>query len=160
MADASVLRGALGECWAAEVSGIAYYEALGQRFPEHRYEFDTLALVERTTSELIEAVARRCNVTIDHGEAERIGVEVAQMGNDWGEVLENALSYTPATLRMYQNLADELPEEASVVGQAVVGHERAQIVLFESVVAGKPDDWSAIDAFLERHATEPKPRRT
>jgi hypothetical protein len=111
MVDASVLRGALGECWAAEVSGIAYYEALGQRFPAHRDEFDTLALVERTTSELIEAVARSCNVTIDYGEA-------------------------------------------------VVGHERAQIVLFESVVAGRPEDWSAIDAFLERHATDPVPRRT
>jgi len=159
MPEASLLRDALGECWAAEVSGVAYYETLGRRFPEHRSEFDTLALVERTTRDLIEAVARTCDVSIDHGEAERIGVDVAQLGSDWGEVLENALSYTPATLRMYQNLADVLPEDERVVGQAVVEHERAQIVLFESVVAGKPDDWSAIDAFLERHGAGPLPRR-
>ena len=151
MADANVLQRALGECWAAEVSGVAYYEALRDRFPEHGAEFDVLALVERTTRDLIEAVARRCEVSIDHGEAERIGVEVAQLGNSWGEVLGNALAYTPATLGMYQNLADVLPESESVVGQAVIEHERAQIVLFESAVAGKPDDWSAIDAFLERH---------
>ena len=160
MAKASALRDALRECWAAEVSGVAYYEALGRRFPEHRSEFDILALVERTTRDLIEAVARTCNVSIDHGEAERIGVDVAQLGNGWREVLANALAYTPATLKMYQTLADVLPEEASVVGEAVVEHERAQIVLFESVVAGKPDDWSAIDAFLERHRADPAPRCT
>jgi hypothetical protein len=151
MAEASVLQRALGECWAAEVSGVAYYEALRERLPEHGAEFGVLALVERTTRDLIEVVARRCEVSIDHGEAERIGVDVAQLGNNWAEVLGNALAYTPATLAMYQNLADVLPEEESVVGEAVVEHERAQIVLFESAVAGKPDDWSAIDAFLERH---------
>jgi hypothetical protein len=160
MAEASVLRDALGECWAAEVSGVAYYEALGQRFPEHRSEFDVLALVERTTRDLIEGVARTCDVSIDQREAERVGVDVAQLGNDWGEVLANALTYTPETLRMYQNLADVLPGHASAVGQAVVEHERAQIVLFESVVAGKPDDWSAIEAFLDRHGTDPMPLRT
>ena len=151
MGEASDLQRALGECWAAEVSGVTYYEALGERFPEHRREFNVLALLERTTRDLIEAVAQRCEVSIDHGAAERIGVEVAQLGNDWEEVLEYALAYTPETLRMYENLAKVLPEDESVVGQAVVEHERAQIVLFESTVAGKPDDWSAIDAFLERH---------
>jgi len=45
-----------------------------------------------------------------------------------------------------------LPEDESALGQAVVEHERAQIVLFESAVAGKPYDWSAIDAFLERYS--------
>ncbi|HXW34012.1 MAG TPA: hypothetical protein VEJ87_05490 [Acidimicrobiales bacterium] len=150
MGEASDLQHALGECWAAEVSGVAYYEALGERFPELRQEFNVLASVESTTRDLIEAVARRCEVSIDHGAAERIGVEVAQLGNSWGEVLENALSYTPETLRMYGNLAKVLPEDESVLGQAVVEHERAQIVLFESAVAGKPNDWSAIDAFLER----------
>jgi hypothetical protein len=154
MAEASVLQGALGECWAAEVSGVAYYETLGARLPDHRAEFNLLALVERTTRDLIEPVARRCEVSIDHGEAERIGVDVAQLGNDWGEVLGNALGYTPETLRMYQNLADVLPENESVLGHAVVEHERAQIVLFESVVAGEPEDWSAIDAFLERHGAD------
>ena len=132
MAEATAIQRALGECWAAEVSGVAYYEALRARFPEHAAEFDALALVERTTRDLIEAVARRCDVSIDQGEAERIGVEVSQLGNNWGEVLGNALAYTPATLVMYQNLADVLPEQESLVGQAVVEHERAQIVLFES----------------------------
>lgn len=153
MGEVSDLQRALRECWAAEVSGVAYYEALGERFPERRQEFNVLVLVERTTRDLIAAVARRCGVSIDHGEAERIGVEVAQLGNNWGEVLENALAYTPETLRMYDNLANALPEDEAVVGQAIVEHELAQIVLFESAVAGKPDDWSAINAFLERHGT-------
>jgi rubrerythrin len=151
MQEASDLQRALGECWAAEVSGVAYYEALGERFPERRQDFNVLALVESTTRDLIEAVARRCGVSIDQGAAQRIGVEVAKVGNDWGEVIENALAYTPETLRMYGNLAKVLPEGESVLGQAVVEHERAQIMLFESVVTGKPDDWSAIDAFLEQH---------
>jgi hypothetical protein len=151
MAERSELQRALGECWAAEVSGVAYYEALGERLPDHRTEFDVLASVERTTRDLIEAVARRCEVTIDHDEAERIGVEVAQIGNDWQAVLENALGYTPVTLAMYQKLADVLPEDDSLVGQAVVEHERAQIVLFESTMADTGEDWSAIDAYLERH---------
>jgi hypothetical protein len=73
------------------------------------------------------------------------------VGSDWREVLENALAYTPDTLRMYTNLADVLPEGETALGQAVVEHERAQIVLFECAVAGKAYDWSAIDAFLERH---------
>jgi rubrerythrin len=153
MEEASLVQRALGECWAAEVSGAAYYEALGERFPEHRADFDVLATVERTTRDLIEAVARRYEVSIDYGAAERIGIEVAQSGNDWREVLENALAYTPETLRMYENLANVLPDDESLVGQAVVEHERAQLVLFESAVAGKPDDWSAIEAFLERHGT-------
>ena len=151
MVEVSVLQRALSECWAAEVSGVTYYEALGERFPDHRQEFDVLALVEKTTRDLIEVVARSYEVSIDHGEAERIGVEVAQVGSDWREVLENALAYTPDTLRMYTNLADVLPEDESALGQAVVEHERAQIVLFECAVAGKADDWSAIDAFLEQH---------
>ncbi len=150
MVDVNVLERALSECWAAEVSGVSYYEALGERFPDHRQEFDVLALVEKTTRDLIEAVARRYGVSIDQGEAERIGVEVAQLGNDWGEVLEKALAYTPDTLRMYTNLADVLPEEESALGQAVVEHERAQIVLFECAATGKANDWSAIDAFLEQ----------
>ena len=149
MGEASDLQRALAECWAAEISGVTYYEALGERFPGHRHEFSVLALVEKTTGDLIEAVARRCEVSIDHGEAERIGVEVVKLGNNWGEVFENALAYTPETLRMYENLASLLPEDESALGQAVVEHERAQIVLFESAVAGKPDDWSAIDAFLK-----------
>jgi hypothetical protein len=148
MTEVSALQRALGECWAAEVSGVAYYEALGHRFPEHRQEFGVLAQVERTTRDLIEAVARRYEVSIDHDAAQRIGVEVAQLGNDWEEVLENALGYTPDTLSMYENLANVLPADESFVGQAVVEHERAQIVLFESAAAGKPDDWSAIDTFL------------
>ncbi len=49
-------------------------------------------------------------VSIDHDEAERIGVEVAEVGTDWKEVLANGLAYTPETLRMYTNLADVLPE--------------------------------------------------
>jgi len=155
MVDVNVLESALGECWAAEVSGVSYYETLGERFPAHRQEFDVLALVEKTTRDLIEAVARRYGVSIDQGEAERIGVEAAQLGNDWGEVLENALSYTPDTLRMFKNLADVLPEEESVLGHAVVEHERAQIVLFECAATGRPDDWSAIDAFLEQQAARP-----
>lgn len=149
--EVTVLQRALSECWAAEVSGVAYYEALGERFPEHRQEFDVLALVEKTTRDLIEIVARSYEVSIDHGAAERIGVAVAQVGSDWREVLETALAYTPDTLRMYTNLADVLPEGETALSQAVVEHERAQIVLFECAVAGKAYDWSAIDAFLERH---------
>jgi hypothetical protein len=151
MAETSVLQRALAECWAGEVSGVTYYEALGERFPEHRHEADVLALVEKTTRDLIEAVARSYEVSIDHDAAERIGVEVAQSGSDWREVLEKALAYTPDTLRMFENLADVLPENESALAQAVVEHERAQIALYESVVAGEPCDWSAIDAFLERH---------
>jgi len=151
MAETSDLERALAECWAGEVSGVTYYEALGVRFPEHRHEADVLALVEKTTRDLIEAVARCYEVSIDHEAAERIGVEVAQSGSDWREVLEKALAYTPDTLRMFENLADVLPESESALAQAVVEHERAQIALYESVVAGKPCDWSAIDAFLERH---------
>ena len=154
MADTSVVQGALAECWAGEVSGVTYYEALGDRFPEHRHEADVLALVEKTTRDLIEAVARSYEVSIDHGAAERIGVEVAQSGSDWREALENALSFTPDTLRMFQNLADVLPENESALGQAVVEHERAQIALFESAVAGEPCDWLAIDIFLERHGAD------
>ena len=151
MGEASDLQRALGECWAAEVSGVSYYEALGERFPDHREECDVLALVETTTRDLIELVARRLDVSIDYAEAERIGTEVAKEGNTWREVLESALAYAPMTMSMYQNLADVLPEDESEVGRAVVEHESAQIVLFESAIAGKPDDWSAIDAFLERH---------
>ena len=151
MAETSVFQQALAECWAGEVSGLAYYEALGERFPEHRHEADVLALVERTTRDLIEAVARSYAVSIDHDAAERLGVEVAQSGSDWREVLENALAFTPDTLQMFENLADVLPQEESALGQAAVEHERAQIALYESVVAGEPGDWSAIDAFLERH---------
>ena len=151
MAETSGLQRALAECWAGEVSGVTYYEALGERFPEHRQEADVLALVEKTTRDLIEAVARSYEVSIDHGAAERIGVEVAQSGNDWREVLENALVFAPYTLRMFENLAEVLPEKESALGQAVVEHERAQIALFESAVAGEPCDWSAIDVFLERH---------
>ena len=151
MAETSVLQRALAECWAGEVSGVTYYEALGERFPEHRQEADVLALVEKTTRDLMEAVARSYEVSIDHDAAERIGVEVAQSGSDWREVLANALAYTPDTLRMFENLAEVLPENESALAQAVVEHERAQIALYESVVAGEPGDWSAIDAFLERH---------
>ena len=153
MADTSVVQRALAECWAGEVSGVTYYEALGERFPEHRREAEVLARVERTTRDLIEAVARSYEVSIDHDAAERIGVEVAQSGSDWREVLGNALAFTPNTLRMFENLADVLPENESALGQAVVEHERAQIALYESVVAGERCDWSAIDAFLERHGT-------
>jgi hypothetical protein len=154
MAEITVLQRALAECWAGEVSGLTYYEALGDRFPEHRHEADVLALVEKTTRDLIEAVARSYAVSIDHEAAERIGVEVAQSGSDWREVLEKALAYTPDTLRMFENLADVLPENESDLAQAVVEHERAQIALYESVVAGEPCDWSAIDAFLERHGAD------
>ena len=151
MVETSVVQRALAECWAGEVSGVTYYEALGERFPEHRHEADVLALVEKTTRELIEAVARNYEVSIDDDAAERVGVEVAQLGSDWREVLEKALAFTPDTLRMYENLADVLPENESALAQAVVEHERAQIALYESAVAGEPYDWSAIDAFLERH---------
>ena len=151
MVEVDVLQRALSECWAAEVSGVSYYEALGERFPDHRQEFDVLALVEKTTRDLIEAVARKYEVSIDQGEAERIGIEVAQVGNSWREVLENALAYTPDTLRMYTNLADVLPADESALGQAIVEHERAQIVLFECAATGRTNDWSAIDAFLDRH---------
>ena len=130
MSELSVLQRALGECWSAEVSGVAYYEALGERFPEHRQDFEVLASVERTTRDLIEAVARKYEVFIDQAAAERIGGEVAELGNDWVEVLNNALGYTPATLRMYENLANVLPDDEAG-GRAVVDHERAQIVLFE-----------------------------
>jgi rubrerythrin len=154
MAETTVIQRALAECWAGEISGVAYYEALGERFPEHRHEADVLALVEKTTRDLIEAAARNYDVPIDHDAAERIGVEVAQSGSDWREALENALAFTPYTLRMFENLADVLPENESALGQAVVEHERAQIALYESVVAGEPSDWSAIDAFLERHGAD------
>jgi hypothetical protein len=151
MAEPSVLERALSECWAAEVSGVAYYEALGERFPEHREEADVLALVERTTRDLIEAVARRYDVSIDHAAAEQIGIEVAQVGSSWRDALQNALGYTSDTLTMYTNLADVLPEGESVLADAIVKHERAQIALFESAAAGKQYDWSAIDAYLEQH---------
>ncbi len=151
MVEVDVLQRALSECWAAEVSGVSYYKALGERLPDHRQEFDVLASVEKTTRDLIEAVARRYGVSIDQDEAERIGAEVAEVGNDWKEVLANALAYTPDTLRMYTNLADVLPEEESALGEAVVEHERAQIVLFECAATGRANDWSAIDAFLDQH---------
>ena len=151
MVEVGVLQQALSECWAAEVSGVSYYEALGERFPDHRQEFEVLALVEKTTRDLIAPVAERFGVAIDHGEAERIGIEVAQSGNGWQEVLENALAYTPDTLQMYTNLAEVLPGDESALGQAIVEHERAQIVLFEGAAAGGANDWSAIDAFLDRH---------
>ena len=153
MAEASVVQEALAECWAIEVSGLAFYEALAERFPEHRHEADVLAQVEKATRDLIEAVARRYEVSIDHEATERIGVEVAQSGDDWREALENALAFTPDTLQRFQNLADVLPEKESALGHAVIDHERAQIVLYESVVAGEPPDWSAIDAYLERHTS-------
>jgi len=151
MAEASDLRRALAECWAGEVSGVTYYEALGERFPEHRHEADVLALLEKTTRDLIAAVARGYEVSIDHDAAARIGVDAAQAGSDWREVLENALGYTPHTLQMFENLAKVLPDTESTLAYAVVEHERAQIALYESVVAGEPCDWSSIDAFLERH---------
>jgi rubrerythrin len=150
MVEVDVLQRALSECWAAEVSGVSYYKALGERLPDHCQEFDVLVSVEMTTRDLIEAVARRYGVSIDQDEAERIGVAAAEGGNNWEEVLANALAYTPETLRMYTNLADVLPEEEAALGEAVVEHERAQIVLFESAVAGGANDWSAIDAFLDQ----------
>jgi rubrerythrin len=151
MVEVDVLKRTLSECWAAELSGVSYYEALSERFPDHCQEFDVLALVEKTTRDLIEAVARKYGVSIDHGAAARIGIEVAQVGNSWREVLKNALAYTPDTLRMYTNLADVLPDDESALGQAIVEHERAQMVLFESADKGRANDWSAIDAFLDRH---------
>jgi rubrerythrin len=157
MTEASALQRALAECLVGEVAGVTYYEALGERFPEHRHEADVLVLVEKTTKKLIEDVARSYDVSIDHDAAERIGVEVAQLGSDWQEVLVNALAVTPDTLRMYENLANVLPESESALGRAVVEHERAQIVWFESAVAGAPYDWSAIDVFLEQHGTRRTP---
>jgi hypothetical protein len=151
MAETNVVEQALAECWAAEVSGVAYYEALGERLPDHRHEADVLVLIEQTTRDLIEAVARRHEVSIDHHAAERVGVEVAQSGSDWRAVFESALEFTPHTLRMFENLAEVLPDDELALGQAVVEHERAQITLFESVVAGGTGDWSAINVFLERH---------
>jgi hypothetical protein len=126
-------------------------EPLGERFSEHRHEADVLVRLEKTTRDLIAAVARDHEVSIDHAAAERTGAEVAQSGRDWQEVIANALTFSPYTLRMFENLADVLPRDESALGQAVVEHERAQITLFESVVAGKAGDWSAIDSFLERH---------
>ncbi len=116
MVEVDVLESALSQCWAAEVSGASYYEALGERFPDQRQEFDVLALVERTTRDLIQAVARKYEVSIDQGAAQRIGIEVAKLGNSWREVLENALAYTPDTLRMYTKLADVLPADESALG--------------------------------------------
>jgi hypothetical protein len=150
MAETSVIQSALAECWAGEVSGLAYYEALAERFPEHGDEARVLALVEAVTRDLIEAVARTYDVSIDHDAAKRIGVEVAQSGSDWREVLENALAFTPHTLRMFENLADVLPDSESALGRAVVEHERAQITLYESVVAGGAGDWSQIYDYLAR----------
>jgi rubrerythrin len=155
MVALDVLQRALSECWSAEVSGVSYYETLGERFPEHSEEFDVLALVEKTTRDLIETVARKYEVSIDHAAAERIGIEVAQSGNNWQEALENALAYTPDTLRMYTNLAEVLPEDESALGQAIVQHERAQIVLFKCAVEGRENDWSAIDAYLDEHGVRP-----
>jgi hypothetical protein len=151
MTETSVVQGALAECWAVEVAGVTYYETLGERFPEHRHEADVLALVEKTTRDLIGAVARRYDVSIDDDAAERAGVEFAKAGGDWREVVESASAIASHTLGMFENFADVLPENESALGQAVVEHERAQIVLFESIVANKPGDWSAIDAYLERH---------
>ena len=148
MVDVNVLERALSECWAAEVSGVSYYEALGESGSpiSPLVKFDVLVLVEKTTRDLNEAVARRYGVSIDQGEAELIGVEAAQLGNDWGEVLENALAYTPDTLRMFTNLADVLPEEEFAWGQAVVENERAQMVLFVCAATGRANDWSAIES--------------
>jgi hypothetical protein len=151
MAETSVLQRALAECWSGEVSGVRYYETLGERFPEHRREADVLALLEKTTRDLIEPVARSYEVSIDHDAAERTGVDAAQSGNDWREVMQTALTFASYTLQMFENLADALPQNESALGQAGVEHERAQITLFESVVAGEAGDWSAIDGFLERH---------
>src|SRR5690242_4953485 len=102
MAETSVIQSALAECWVGEVAGLAYYEALGERFPEHRRDAEVLALVERTTRDLIEAVARNYEVSIDRDGAERVGVEAAQAGSDWRAALADALAYTPDTLRMFQ----------------------------------------------------------
>jgi hypothetical protein len=151
MTDRRVIQSALAECWADEVSGVAYYEALGERFPDHREDADILVLVEEITRDLIEAVARKYDVTIDHDTAVRIGVEVAASGSDWREALENALRFTPDTLRMFKNLADVLPDHEAPLGKAVVEHERAQIALYETVVAGEPADWSEIRAYLDQH---------
>jgi hypothetical protein len=128
-----------------------YYETLGERFPEHRHDAAVLTLVEETTRDLIAAVARRYDVSIDHDAAERAGVEFADLGGDWREVLESASAVAPHTLRMFEQLADVLPEDESALAEAVVEHERAQIVWFQSALAGEPYDWSAIDEYLERH---------
>jgi len=151
MTETSVVQGALAECWAGEVAGVAYYATLGERFPEHRDEADVLVLVEKTTRDLIGAVARTYGVSIDEDDAERAGVEFAKMGGDWREVLESASAVAPHTLRMFENLADVLPDNESALARAVVEHERAQIAWFESALANKPYDWSGIDAFLEGH---------
>ena len=151
MAETSVVQGALAECWEVEVAGVAYYETLGERFPEHRHEADVLALVEKTTRDLIAPVAHKYDVSIDDDAVARAGVEFAKSGGDWREVLESSLAVATHTLRMFENLADVLPEEESALASAVVEHERAQIVWFENAVAGEPYDWSAIDAYLERH---------
>jgi hypothetical protein len=151
MAETSVVQGALAEGWEVEVAGVVYYETLGERFPEHRHEADVLTLVEKTTRDLIAAVADKYDVSIDHDAAERVGVEFGKVGGDWREVLESALAVAAHTLRMFENLADVLPKDESALAQAVVEHERAQIVWFASAVAGEPYDWSAIDAYLERH---------
>jgi hypothetical protein len=127
-----------------------YYETLGERFPEHRHEADVLRLVEKTTRDLIAAAADRYDVSIDHNAAKRAGVEFGKVGGDWREVLESGSAVAAHTLRMFENLADVLPKDESALAQAVVEHERAQIVWFESAVAGEPYDWSAIDAYLER----------
>ena len=157
MGETSVVQGALAECWEVEVAGVVYYEALGERFPEHRHEANVLALVEETTRDLIAPVAHRYEVSIDHDAVERAGVEFANVGGDWREVLESASAVAAHTLQMFENLADVLPIEESALAQAVVEHERAQIVWFESAIAGKPYDWSPIDAYLERHGARQAP---
>jgi hypothetical protein len=151
MTEMSVIQRALADCWAVEVAGLAYYEALAERFAEHRGEANVLALVEKTTRDLIEPLARTHEVSIDHEAAGRGGYNAAQSASDWREAMENNLVFAPGTLQMFENLASALPENESALGEAVVEHERAQIAFFESVVAGESGDLSALHAYLERH---------
>src|SRR5438045_9068964 len=97
MAKVASLAELLRQSWTAEAAGVGYFDALAQRFAEQAEAMTIFRLVEQTTRDLIEPVARAHGVeSIDQEAAARGGAQYADsQGSDWANVLHSICAYCP-----------------------------------------------------------------
>ena len=133
MAERADVVELLRQSWVAERAGVGYFDALAKRFAERAGALTTFRLVEQTTRNLIEPVARLHGVEpIDQEAAERGGARYADsQGDDWSSAVEAIRRDGPAGIAMFAQLAAALPEEEAALGVAVVEHEHALLQWFE-----------------------------
>ena len=143
----------LRQSWVAERAGVGYFDALAKRFAERAGALTTFRLVEQTTRNLIEPVARLHGVEpIDQEAAERGGARYADsQGDDWSSAVEAMRRDGPTGIAMFAQLAAALPEEEAALGVAVVEHEHALLQWFEREATGKRGDMAPVIKYLSRH---------